>query len=43
MHRVTSVLEPDTVTDQLEDQYAEAKVTGMVVVDSREWDIKSLE
>ena len=41
--RVTSVLEPDTVTDQLDDQYIEAKVTGSVVTDSREKDIRSWE
>ena len=43
VQRVTSVLEPDTVTDQLDDQYAEAKVTGSIVTDSREKDIRSWE
>ena len=43
MRRVTSVLEPDTVTDHLEDQYAEAKVTGKVAADNRERDIRSWE
>ena len=43
VQRVTLVLEPDTVTDQLDDQYAEAKVTGSVVTDSREKDIRSWE
>ena len=38
--RVTSVLEPDTQTDQMDDQYAEAKVTGSVVTEDRQTDIE---
>ena len=37
--RVTSVLEPDTVVDSMDNQYAEAKVTGKVDNDSRVADI----
>ena len=43
VRRVTLVLEPDTVTDHLEDQYAEVKVTGNVAADNRERDIRSWE
>ena len=38
--RVTSVLEPDTQTDQMDDQYAEAKITGSVVTEDRQKDIE---
>ena len=41
--RVTSVLEPDTVEDQLDDQYAEVKVTGSVVDKDRVRDVKRWE
>ena len=40
VRRVKSVWEPDTVDDQLDDQYAEAKVTEGVVDNDREKDIK---
>ena len=43
VHRVTSMLEPDTLTDEIHDQYAEAKVTGSVVNDERQRDIRSWE
>ena len=43
IRRVTSVLEPDTAEDQLDNQYAEAKVTGSVVHGDRERDIKCWE
>ena len=39
VRRVISVLELDTNNDSMEDQYAEAKVTGKVDSDSREADI----
>ena len=38
--RVTSVLEPDTQTDQMDDLYAEVKVTGSVVTEDRQKDIE---
>ena len=38
--RVTSVLEPDTQIDQMDDQYAEAKVTGSVDTEDRQKDIE---
>ena len=41
--RVTSVLEPETEDDTMENQYAEAKVTGKVDSDSREEDIVAWE
>ena len=43
VHRVTSVLEPDTVDDQLDDQYAGAKVSGSVENENREKDIRCWE
>ena len=41
--RVTSVLEPDTLNNQMEDQYAEAKVSGCVVTEDRKKDIADWE
>ena len=43
VQRVTSVLEPDTLTDQMDEQYAEAKVTGSVVTEDRQKDIRCWE
>ena len=39
--RVTTVLEPDSSTDTMEQQYAEANVTGRVETETREADISS--
>ena len=41
--RVTSVLEPETEKDTMDNQYAEAKVTGKVENDSREADVAAWE
>ena len=41
--RVTTVLEPDSSTDNMDQQYAEATVTGKVVTESRETDIAEWE
>ena len=38
--RVTSVLEPDTPTDYMEEQYSEAVVTGCVITKDRQSDIQ---
>ena len=38
--RVTSVLEPDTPTDHMEEQYSEAVVTGNVITEDRQRDIQ---
>ena len=43
VNRVTSVLQPDTVEDRLDDQYAEAKISGSVVDETRARDIASWE
>ena len=43
VQRVTSVLEPDTMTDQIDDQYAEAKVTGKVLTEDRQKYIRCWE
>ena len=43
VNRVTSLLQPDTVQDKLEDQYAEAKITGSVVDERRARAIASWE
>ena len=43
VQRVTSVLEPDTMTGQMDNQYAEAKVTGSVVTEDRQKDIRCWE
>jgi len=39
--RVTTVLDPHTISDSIEDQYAEAKVTGIATSGNREADIAS--
>ena len=41
--RVTTVLEPDSNTDNMDQQYAEATVTGRVVTATRDTDIASWE
>jgi len=41
--RVTTVLEPDSSTDTMEQQYAEATVTRKVLRETREADISSWE
>ena len=41
--RVTMLLNPDTTTDSIEEQHAEAKVSGRALNDSREQDIANWE
>ena len=43
VRRVTSVIEPDSNTDAMDNQYAEAPVTGKVDSDSRETDLDKWE
>ena len=43
MKRVTTVLEPDSSTDSMDQQYAEATVKGKVETETREADISSWE
>ena len=40
VRRVTSVLEPDTPTDHMEEQYSEVVVTGSVITEDRQRDIQ---
>ena len=43
LRRVTSVLDSDSETDSMDDQYSEAKVTGTMVAEGREADIRVWE
>jgi len=43
VEKVTTVLDPDTIRDSIEDSYAEAKVTGVATSGNRKADIASLK